>query len=265
MKKFDNSVIYQSLKDKVVLISGGASGIGSAFIEAFLYQGAKVAFLDIDTENAEKLVHKFTEFKARLYFQRCDIQDIPLLKQCIANVETHFGTVDVLINNVANDLRHHYLDVTSEDWDKSIAINIKHYFFSIQSVVEGMKQKGGGSIINIGSTSWMQGISDLVLYTTAKSALHGMTRSLARALGGDNIRVNNLIPGAIKTPKQDEMWANEADGLAVQNQEFLDKQMIKRRLIPEDCARLALFLASSESEGCTAQDFIVDAGLLYQE
>lgn len=265
MKKSYDQVKYLSLKNKVVLISGGASGIGIAFVEAFLHQGAKVAFLDVDKAVAKKIEKKLKQKFEHIFYQYCDVQDIELLKECILNIEKKWKGIDILINNVANDIRHHFMDITPEQWDQSFNINLRHYFFSIQAVTESMEKRGGGSIINVGSISWMQGISDLVCYTTAKAAIHGMTRSLARQLGNKNIRVNNLIPGAIKTQKQDEMWAKDRQGLAEHNALFIQKQMIKERLVPADCARLALFLASEESRGCTAQDFIVDGGLLYQE
>ncbi|WOE33379.1 MULTISPECIES: SDR family oxidoreductase [unclassified Acinetobacter] len=266
MKSIYQQVEYLSLKNKVILITGGASGIGAAFVEAFVCQDAKVAFLDINEDDALLLQKKFNKKKYKnIFYQFCDVTDINMLKNCIKNIEDKWSGIDILINNAASDIRHDFIDITQDDWDESINLNLRHYFFAIQSVVDSMEKRGGGSIINVGSISWMQGISNLICYTTAKAAIHGMTRSLARQLGEKNIRVNNLIPGAIKTPKQDKMWEEDKKGLKANNSLFIKKQMLKSRLIPSDCARLALFLASDESYGCTAQDFIIDAGLLFQD
>jgi NAD(P)-dependent dehydrogenase (short-subunit alcohol dehydrogenase family) len=174
-----------------------------------------------------------------------------------------FAHLDILINNAARDDRHAWMEVTTDYWDERIQTNLRHQFFAMQAVAPLMAKIGGVCVINMGSISWMQGLPDMVCYTTAKAASHGMTRTMARELGVLNIRVNGLVPGAIRTDRQDKMWADDAEGFAKANQAFLDKQMLKFRLDASDCARLALFLASDESKGCTAQDFIVDAGLLY--
>lgn len=254
---------YSSLKDKVVFISGGASGIGAAYVEAFLQQGAKVAFIDLNQDDAAKLAAEMKN-DTNLYFQCCDIRDIDLLRQCVKNVEEKWGSVDVLINNAARDDRHDMMDVTPEYWDERFATNLRHQFFATQAVVPGMAKKGGGSVINMGSISWMRGRPGMVCYTTPKAAINGMTRTLARELGEKGIRVNSLVPGAIRTARQDAMWANNPEGFEIANQVFLDGQMLKFRLDATDCARLALFLASDESRGCTGQNFVVDAGLSLQ-
>ena len=256
------TAVYESLKDKVIFLSGGASGIGAAFVEAFIQQGSKVAFIDFDKETAEELVKQVNS--DNLYFQFCDVRDIELLRQCIKNTEEKFGRIDVLINNAARDDRHSMLDVTPEYWDERFNTNLRHQFFAAQAVVPGMIQRGGGCIINMGSISWMRGRPNMACYTTPKAAINGMTRTLARELGEHNIRINSLVPGAIRTERQDNMWANDPEGFEKNNKLFIDQQMLKFRLDATDCARLALFLASDESRGCTGQNFVVDAGLSIQ-
>lgn len=256
------SAIYHSLKDKVIFISGGASGIGAAYVDAFLAQGAKVGFVDFNRDEAKAFVKKLNN--DNVFFQYCDVRDINLLRSCIENVAHKWGRIDALFNNAARDDRHSIMDVTPEYWDERIQTNLRHQFFAAQAVVPIMERQGGGSIINMGSISWMRGRPGMVCYTTSKAAINGMTRTLARELGEKNIRVNCLVPGAIRTPRQDAMWAGNAEGFEKANQLFLDQQMLKFRLDASDCARLALFLASDESRGCTGQNFVVDAGLMYQ-
>ncbi|WP_425528553.1 SDR family NAD(P)-dependent oxidoreductase [Wohlfahrtiimonas chitiniclastica] len=263
MNKNYTTAIYHSLKDKVLFLSGGASGIGEGFVEAFLQQGAKVAFIDYDEAAGNALVARLNH--PDLYFQPCDVRDIAAYQACIDQAAHHFGGIDVLINNAARDDRHSLFEVTEAYWDDRMNINLRHQLFAIQRIAPIMAKRGGGSIINMGSTSWMQGLPNMVCYTTAKAAIFGMTRTLARELGADNIRVNCLVPGAIRTDRQDQMWADDPKGLEKAHQEFLDKQMLKFRLEVEDCAKIALFLASEESRGCTGQDFVVDAGLLFPE
>ena len=253
---------YPSLEEKVVLISGGASGIGAAFVEAFHQQGARVAFLDMDEGAGRALAQVLGE--ERVLFLPCDVRDIATLRARIQTVEQQWGAVDVLINNAARDDRHGLQDVSVEYWDERMQTNLRHAFFAAQSVVPGMQQRGSGVIINMGSISWMRGRPSMVCYTTAKAALNGMTRTLARELGGSGIRVNSLVPGAIRTARQDAMWANDPAGLESASQLFIDQQMLKFRLDASDCARMALFLASDDSRGCTGQNFVVDAGLSIQ-
>lgn len=247
-----DSVHYRSLEGRSVLVTGGGSGIGAAFVEAFLAQGARVAFVDIDDQAARP---------DAAYFQRCDLRDIEALKACVARVEERFGGVDILINNAARDDRHAIEDVTPEFWDERQAVNLRHQFFATQAVVAGMASRGGGCVINMSSIGWLRGRPGLICYATAKAAIYGMTRSLARELGGRGIRVNSIMPGAIRTARQDAMWAADPRGLDAADREFLDLQMLKFRLEASDCARMALFLASDEARGCTGQNFVVDAGL----
>ncbi|WP_060516672.1 sulfoquinovose 1-dehydrogenase [Pseudomonas sp. NBRC 111134] len=252
---------YPSLADKVVLISGGASGIGRAFVEAFVAQGSRVAFLDLDAEAGQGLAQALG---ANSLFLPCDVRDIERLQACVAEVERTWGTVDVLINNAARDDRHALADISVEYWDERMQTNLRHAFFAAQAVAPRMARRGSGAIINMGSISWMRGRPGMVCYTTAKAALNGMTRTLARELGGQGIRVNSLVPGAIRTERQDAMWAADPAGLEAASQAFIDQQMLKFRLDASDCARLALFLASDDSRGCTGQNFVVDAGLSIQ-
>ena len=258
MKTYETA-IYRSLAGKSVFISGGASGIGAAFVEAFTTQGANVSFVDFDEQSSRQLLEQ--KGLEAAYFQFCDVRDIPMLQACIGRAEERFGGIDVLINNAARDDRHAIEDVTLEFWDERHAINLRHQFFAAQAVAPGMARRGNGCIINMSSISWLRGRPGLICYTTAKAAIHGMTRSLARELGERGIRVNSIMPGAIRTARQDAMWASNPAGLEAANTEFLNLQMLKLRLDASDCARMALFLASDEARGCTGQNFIVDAGL----
>jgi NAD(P)-dependent dehydrogenase (short-subunit alcohol dehydrogenase family) len=247
---------YPSLRDKVVFITGGGSGIGATLTEMFAKQGAKVAFVDIaDTESAalaERLVKEATH--APLYI-RCDIRDIAALRAAIAQTEERFGKIGVLLNNAANDQRHNIEDVTPEFWDDRMAINLRPMFFAAQAVIPGMKALGGGAIVNFGSSSWKKGQGGMPAYTTAKAATHGLTRGLARDLGPFNIRVNTIIPGWIMTERQLRLWLTpEADA------EREKAQCLKLRVMPEHVAAMALFLAADDSVACTAQEYVVDGG-----
>lgn len=253
---------YPSLTGKVILISGGASGIGAAFVEAFHQQGARVAFLDLDQAGGQALAAALGQ--DRVKFLPCNVRDIPALQAAIAAVEAQWGAVDVLINNAARDDRHPIQDVDVDYWDERMQTNLRHAFFAAQAVAPGMTRRGSGVIINMGSISWMRGRPGMVCYTTAKAAINGMTRTLARELGDSGIRVNSLVPGAIRTARQDAMWASDPAGLELASQNFIDQQMLKFRLDASDCARMALFLASDDSRGCTGQNFVVDAGLSIQ-
>jgi len=258
MKTYETAV-YRSLAGKSVFISGGASGIGAAYVEAFATQGAHVSFVDFDEKSSRELLEQ--EGLTDAYFQFCDVRDVSMLQACISRVEGRFGGIDVLINNAARDDRHAIEDVTLEFWDERHATNLRHQFFAAQAVAPGMARRGGGCIINMSSIGWLRGRPGLICYTTAKAAIYGMTRNMARELGDKGIRVNGIMPGAIRTPRQDAMWASNPAGLEAANTEFLNLQMLKFRLDASDCARMALFLASDEARGCTGQNFIIDAGL----
>jgi NAD(P)-dependent dehydrogenase (short-subunit alcohol dehydrogenase family) len=249
-----DSVRYRSLEGRVVLITGGASGIGAAMVEAFVTQDAVVHFLDIDEHAACTLVGRLDG--RRVSFQRCDVTDIAALRAAIAAVEARSGAVEALINNAARDDRHEMASVEPPFWDKNLAVNLNHQFFATQAVSRRMAERGRGSIIMFGSVAWMRGRPGLVAYTTAKAAINGLTRTLARELGQSGIRVNCIVPGAILTERQEKLWRTPE-----LEQEFLDRQALKFRLDASHVARMALFLASDEAAGCTAQNFIVDAGI----
>ncbi|MGI9363550.1 MAG: SDR family NAD(P)-dependent oxidoreductase [Rhizobiaceae bacterium] len=246
---------YPSLAGKTVIVSGGGSGIGASITTHFARQGAKVGFLDISDEPSQALTSQLNAEELIAKYVRCDVTDTAALQQAIAEIRNELGAIGVLVNNAAHDQRHKLEDVTPEYWDERIAINLKHQFFASQAVVNDMKQLGGGSIINMGSTSWMIGNGGMACYTAAKSAVLGLTRSLARDLGEFNIRVNSIAPGWIMTQRQKDLWLTpegEAD--------IYKNQCLKRFLAPEDIARPVLFFASDESAACTNQSYIIDGG-----
>ena len=195
---------YPDLAGRAVFVSGGASGIGAAFVAAFAAQGCRVAFVDIDDDAGRALASHLAPASVR--FAHCDVRDVAALRTCIADTAAALGPIRVLINNAARDDRHAFADVTADYWDDSLATNLRHHFFAAQAVAAGMAAAGGGAIINLGSVSWMRGRPQLAGYTTAKAAIHGLTRTLARELGGMNIRVNSLVPGAIVTERQKALW-----------------------------------------------------------
>ena len=250
---------YPSLAGKVVLITGGATGIGAAFVEHFFDQGAKVAFFDIDTNAGEALADQLgadlTDGQFRPMFLRVDLTNIDALRKGIADVRTTLGRIGVLVNNAANDRRHKIEDVTPESYDAGIAVNIRHQFFAAQAVIDDMKQLGGGSIVNLGSISWMLKQGGFPVYVTAKAAVQGMTNGLARDLGPFNIRVNTLVPGWVMTEKQRRLWLDESGKRAIKEGQCIDAE-----LLPEHLARAALFLASDDSSMMTAQEVVIDGG-----
>ncbi|QZA81725.1 SDR family NAD(P)-dependent oxidoreductase [Deefgea piscis] len=250
---YQEHVVYASLKDKVTVITGGASGIGEELVRAYVNQGAKVAFLDFNTDAGEQLAQELG-----CMFLFCDVSNLAAFQDSFKQIEAKLGTIDILINNAGSDDHHNIESITEAYFENRINVNLRHQIFAIQSVIDGMAKKGGGSIINMGSINWMRGRPGRVLYSLSKAAIHGFTRTLAQELGARNIRVNSLVPGAIRTAKQDAMWA-KMDPAAVN--QFVELQALKFRLDGTHCARLALFLGSDESCGCTGQDFVVDAGL----
>jgi len=247
---------YPSLRDRVVVVTGGASGIGEKIVVQFAKQGAKVAFLDIQNEAALQLVRKISaNGDTEPYFLQCDLTDTEALRECIQRIIAKLRTVDVLVNNAGNDARHSVEEVTPEYWDRSMAVNLKHQFFASQAVIPVMKRAGRGSIINMSSISWVIPSTGLPAYVTAKAAIVGLTRTLAHELGADNIRVNCVLPGAILTDRQKELWFTD-DYKA----EILRGQALKRMIRPEEVARLALFLAADDSSAITSQSYVIDAG-----
>ncbi|HEY9537361.1 MAG TPA: SDR family oxidoreductase [Kiloniellaceae bacterium] len=250
------TAIYPSLKDRVVFVTGGGGGIGAAIVEHFCRQGAKVGFVDIDEAGSAALVEALAkEGHARPRFVKCDITDIEALRIAIGQVRSALGPITVLVNNAANDQRHGIDAVTPEYWDDRIAVNLKHQFFAAQAIYPDMAAAGGGAIVNLGSVSWMIGQGGMPCYTTAKSAVAGLTRALARDLGPKNIRVNCVVPGWIMTKRQVDLWLTP-EGEA----ELMERQCLKRKLVPADIARAVLFFAADDSSACTNQSYIVDGG-----
>jgi len=247
--------VYPSLKGKAVLITGGGSGIGEAIVRGFAGQGSKVGFLDIADEPSEQLAADLAADGHTVRFRHCDLTEIHALHQAISTLEEELGPFSVLINNAAHDQRHTLDEVTSDYWDERFAVNLKHQFFAAQALIHGMRGLGGGAIVNMGSISWMVGQAGMVCYTTAKSAVQGLTRSLARELGPDNIRVNSIAPGWIMTERQRTLWLTPEG-----EEQLMEDQCLKRKLYPDDIARVALFLASDEAGGLTNQTIVVDGG-----
>jgi NAD(P)-dependent dehydrogenase (short-subunit alcohol dehydrogenase family) len=246
---------YPSLVGRAVLVTGGASGIGEAIVRALAAQRAKVGFIDIMAERGNSLAKELGGKAAGVHFLAADITDTAALQAAIRDLAAALGTITVLVNNAANDMRHDWRSVTSESWDERLAVNLKHQFFAIQAVAPGMIEAGGGSIINFGSASWMIGQGGMPAYTTSKAAIQGLTRSFARDLGKHRIRVNTVVPGWVMTERQLTLWVDEnTDRVIAENQCLPD------RIQPDDLARMVLFLASDDSRMCTSQNFIVDGG-----
>lgn len=247
---------YPSLRDRAVVVTGGASGIGASIVAHFARQRARVAFLDVqDTAAAELIDGLKTEGVSEPIYFRCDLGDIPALQDSVGKVIAALGTVDVLVNNAANDQRHRIEEVTPEYWDASIAVNLRPQFFMIQAVIPAMKAAGRGSIINMSSIAWMIPSTGVPVYIAAKAAIVGLTRTLAHELGPAGIRVNAVLPGAIATEKQKrQVYTPEYKA------EIMASQALKRDILPEDVARLVLFLAADDSSAITNQSYIIDGG-----
>lgn len=248
--------VYASLRDRAVFVSGGATGIGASIVEHFAAQGARVAFVDIQDEPAHALAERLAaDGHPRPHFVHCDLRDIAAYQSVIRDAATALGGIDVLVNNAAHDERHDWKTVTPEYWEDRFQVNLRHQFFAIQAAAPMMQAKKRGSIINFGSISWHLKSGGMPAYTSAKAAVEGLTRSFARDLGPDSIRVNCIIPGWIMTERQRTLWlTNEAQ------QRTLDGQCLKEMLLPPDIARMVLWLASDDSRMCTAQNWVVDGG-----
>ncbi|MDV6332487.1 SDR family oxidoreductase [Asticcacaulis sp. 201] len=243
-----SSAIYPSLKGRKVLITGGGSGIGAGLVEGFVRQGARVHFIDLVDDVSAGLSGDNAPV-----FHKCDLTDTPALERTLAVILAD-GPVHILLNNAARDDRHSLSEVTSEFFDKNIAVNLKHMMICTRLIAPGMKAAGGGAIINFGSISWHLGLPDLVLYETAKAAIEGMTRALARELGPDNIRVTTIIPGNVKTPRQMKWYTPEGE------RQIVEAQCLPGRIVPENVAALAMFLASDDASLCTGHGYWIDAG-----
>jgi NAD(P)-dependent dehydrogenase (short-subunit alcohol dehydrogenase family) len=247
--------IYPDLEGKVVIVTGGGSGIGESIVHHFARQKARVGFLDINETASRSVVSAMDKAGTPVAFRHCDLTDIPALREAIAALRKDLGPVGVLVNNAAHDERHRMEDVTEAYWDQRIAVNLKHQFFCAQAVIEDMKAARAGSIVNFGSVSWMVGQGGMAAYTAAKSAVLGLTRSLARDFGPYNIRCNAIAPGWIMTQRQIDLWLTPEG-----ERELMQRQCIKRKLVPADIAKFTVFLASEESGACTNQHYVVDGG-----
>jgi len=246
---------YPSLRSAVVLVTGGASGIGEAIVRAFAAQGARTGFVDLDEGRGRALADELGGQGAEVRFEPCDLRDVDQLRRAFAALGAALGPATVLVNNAARDDRHGWEEVTPEYYDERIATNLRHMFFAIQAVAPGMIAAGKGSIINMGSNSWWQAAGGMPVYTTAKAAVHGMTRSFARDLGPHRIRVNTVVPGWVMTERQKALWATP---------EKLERQRARQCLPdliePAHLARMVLFLASDDAAMCTANNYMVEAG-----
>ena len=247
--------IYPDLAGQSVVVTGGGTGIGAAIVEAFARQKAKVAFIDIAEDPSNALAMALSKEGCSVQFLKTDLTRTDDLRDAIAEARKAHGPVTVLINNAAHDERHAAEDVTPEYFDARIAVNLKHVFFAAQAVLPDMKAAGKGSIVNFSSISWMASMGGMPIYTATKSAMLGLTRSLARDFGPFNIRVNAIAPGWIRTERQEKLWIT-LEG----EQTMLNAQCLKRWLMPDEVARMALFLASSEASACTSQHYVVDGG-----
>lgn len=245
----DKRAIYPSLRGQRVLITGGGSGIGAGIVKEFARQDADVTFFDICEEDSREIAQC-----TGARFVRADLTDIAATQRAIGDLVSDRGAFDVLVNNAANDDRHGIDDVTESYWDERLNVNLKHQFFCAQAVIPGMRAKGGGAIVNLGSISWHLALPDMVLYQTCKAAIEGLTRALARDVGKDNIRVTCVVPGNVRTPRQLKWYTPEGEA------EIVAGQALKGRLVPEDVAALVLFLASADARLITGHEYFVDAG-----
>lgn len=244
--------IYPSLENQTVFLSGGATGIGAEIVKGFAAQGAKVGFLDFDADASAALVEATD---GHVVHEFCDLRDIGALRSAIGRLKERIGPAQVLVNNAARDDRHAWADVEPDYWDERFATNLKHMFFAIQAVAPDMIAAGKGAIINMGSNSWWEAGGGFPAYTTAKSAVHGLTRTMARDLGGHRIRVNTVVPGWVMTERQKELWAKPAA-----LEKHRDRQCLPDLIEPHYIARMVLFLASDDAAMCTANNYMVEAG-----
>jgi D-xylose 1-dehydrogenase len=249
------SASYPTLRGKRVVVTGGGSGIGAAIVEAFARQDARVIFLDVADAESQALERTLSDLAEPPRYLRCDLTDLVQIRSVFERVERELGPIEVLINNAANDQRHELNDIAPESFDANVAVNLRHLLFCAQAVAPGMQTAGNGVIINLGSISWHLALPNLVMYETAKAGIEGMTRALARDLGGDGIRVNCVIPGGIRTPRQTRLWHNPEE-----EARMLGQQCLKERIEPEHVAAMVLFLSSDDARMCTGHGYFVDAG-----
>jgi NAD(P)-dependent dehydrogenase (short-subunit alcohol dehydrogenase family) len=248
------AAIYPSLKDRLVVVTGGGSGIGAGITEGFARQQARVVFIDFAEEESRALETSLAGLSPAPVFNACDLRDLDQLKACLAAIVAAHGPIDVLVNNAANDDRHKIDDVTPAYWDERMAVNLRHLYFASQAVAPSMRARRRGVILNLGSISWHLGLADLSLYEIAKAGIEGMTRALARDLGVDNVRVCCIVPGNVKTPRQMKWYSPEGEA------EIVAAQCLDGRIEPGDIAAMAMFLASDDARMITGHEFFVDAG-----
>lgn len=246
---------YPSLKDAVVYVTGGASGIGEQIVRAFAEQASRVGFVDMDVDRSTALADELKGGGATIHFEACDLRDIEALKTAFAALEGAVGPAGVLVNNAARDDRHGWEEVTPDYYDERVATNLRHMFFAIQAVAPGMIKAGKGSIINFGSNSWWEKAGGMPVYTTSKAAVHGLTRGMARDLGPHRIRVNTVVPGWVMTERQKTLWATP-EAL----EQHRKNQCLPDLIDPVYLARMVLFLASDDAAMCTANNYMVEAG-----
>lgn len=249
-----SGAVYPSLSGRLVVVTGGGSGIGAALTEGFARQGARVVFLDVAETESNALVASLSDCTPPVVFRSCDLLDLDRVRATLAEIITEHGPIDVLVNNAANDDRHTLAEVTPAYWDDRIGVNLRHLYFAAQAVAPRMREQGRGVILNLGSISWHLGLPDLSIYETAKAGIEGMTRALARELGSDGIRVACIVPGNVKTPRQMKWYTPEGEA------EIVAAQCLKGRIEPSDVAALAMFLASDDARFITGHEYFVDAG-----
>jgi D-xylose 1-dehydrogenase len=255
MSKLMPHTVYPSLRNKRVVVTGGGSSIGAAIVERFAQQGAHVAFLDIAQAESRELEKRLADNPTPPRYYPCDLTDVAAIQALFPRIRDQLGPIDVLINNAANDDRHNVEETTPAYWDQRIAVNLRHYFFCAQAVIQDMKSAGNGAIVNLGSVSWHLALPGLAIYQTAKAGIEGLTRGLARDLGSSGIRVNCVVPGAVRTPRQMKLWFTPEEEART-----LEQQCLKSRVEPYDVAAMVLFLASEDARMCTAHEYFVDAG-----
>lgn len=248
---------YPSIAGKVAYVTGGAGGIGEAITEAFARNGATVGILDLDDVAGSAMASKLASFGVKSSFEKVDLRNIVDLQIALAKLKSAIGPADILVNNAAHDQRHAWKDVTPEYWDERMAVNLRHMFFAIQAVAPDMLAKKSGSIINFSSTSFKLKMGAMPAYTTAKSAVHGLTKSFQMEFGKSNIRVNTVYPGWVMTKRQKELWFDEAGAKTIE-----EHQAMAGLIQPEDIANLVMFLSADDSRFCTGAEFTCDGGWL---
>lgn len=247
--------VYPSLRGKRVVVTGGGSSIGAAIVEAFARQGSHVAFIDIADHDSRELERRLAGGDAAPRYYRCDLTDVDAIGRTFQQIRTEIGPIDILVNNAANDDRHSLQETTATYWDNRIAVNLRHLFFCAQAVVDDMKSARAGVIVNLGSVSWHLALPDLAIYQTAKAGIEGLTRALARDLGAFGIRVNCVVPGGVRTPRQIKLWHTPDE-----EARMLGQQCLKARVEPHDVAAMVAFLSSDDARMCTGHEYFVDAG-----